>query len=226
MVRRLAIIPARGGSKRLPRKNIADIAGKPLLGHVIDLVKSTNIFDEIIVSTEDQEIKAIAEEYDITIHERPVELAKDNVSVNQVCESILTEYKDVTNEDVFCIIYSTAILLSKETLEGALTELTEDTNFVMGVSNYNFPPVQALKEGGGGFLSYQWPEFIGKRSQLHPNLVVSNGSMYWGRISSFLSERTMCGSKTKGYLIPEYEVCDVDYPDDLKDLEKKYLINN
>ncbi len=226
MVDRIAIIPARGGSKRLPRKNILPLKGKPLLGYVIETALASKLFDKVIVSTEDTEIKEIASEYDALIHHRNPSLAKDDSSVNDVCYSIFSEYSWINSNTQFCIIYSTAVLLTSETLNSSMNEFNSTCDYLMGVSTYNFPPVQALKCNANNYLSYQWPEYSGKRSQLYPELVVSNGTFYWGRVGMFLEEGTIYGERMKGFLVDEEEVCDLDYPQDFNELEEKFDMKN
>ncbi len=223
MVRPIAIIPARGGSKRLPRKNILPLDGKPLLAHVICTALKSEVFEKIIVSSEDEEILSIAKDCGVEAYTRPVELSTDQATVDQVCTDILEGYNCTGYDEFFCILYSTSALLNEESIKKSFGKFTKDINYVMGVSRYNYPPVQALKSVGEGCLEYQWPEYKRVRSQSYPELVVSNGSFYWARCSAFLQDGTIYGPKLVGYEVPNEQVCDVDVHEDYEDLKRKYF---
>lgn len=209
-----ALIPARGGSKRLPRKNILGIGGMPMLAHPILTARASGLFEHIYVSTEDDEIAEIAQQYGAEVIERPPQIAEDRSTVVQVCLHALETHPDI---ELMCCIYATAVLLTPETLVGAHALLggQPEADFVMGVSEYEHPPVQALKADDNGYLSYMWPEWRGKQSQFHPHLVVSNGTFYWARRSALLEEKTFYGRRLKGAIVPVEQVTDIDTPNDL-----------
>lgn len=202
----IAIIPARGGSKRLPRKNILQLNDHPMIGYPIRAALNSNLFDEVIVSTEDEEIKEIAASYGATVISRPHELAKDRSTVVEVCTHILSlnEYKAV---DFFCCIYATAAFLKSIDLFKARKHMDEEpvVDYVMGVSTYNYPPVQALRENEG-YLTYMWPEFCDKQSQEYPKLVVSNGTFYWARTDYFREDKSFYGRRMKGYQLSAVDI--------------------
>lgn len=215
---RIAIIPARGGSKRLPRKNILPVGGQPMLSHPIRAALDTGLFDRVVVSTEDSEIAAAAQDAGASVLERPPSLAQDTSTVVQVCLHALEHYP----AREFCCIYATAALLRPETLRnahGALDALPS-ADYVLGVSGYNYPPVQALKADENGFLSYMWPEFRGKQSQTYPELCVSNGTFVWARSEVFIREKIFYGTRLRGYPVPDDQVLDIDIPEDYETLLK------
>jgi len=215
----IAIIPARGGSKRLPRKNILLLNNKPLLAHVIDIALNSNIFEKVIVSTEDEEIARIAGEFGAEVFIRNSKLAQDSSTVVEVCLDVLREYK----VDEFCCLYATSALLSVTTLKESYREFrTRKPSVLMGVSNYNYSPVQALKVDNNGDASLLIEEFRGVQSQYHPKLRVSNGSLYWAKEQSFIKEKTFYSKKLNVFDVPENEVCDIDTEEDYKKLLKKY----
>lgn len=201
----------------MARKNILDFNGKPMLAHPIDAARKTGLFDEIYVSTEDEEISNIAKKYGAIVINRPQEIARDSSTVAEVCLHAL-EY--VPNVTIFCCIYATAVLLRPETIIAGFELLKIDpfANFVMGVSEYGQPPVQALKTDSNGFLSYMWPEWRSVQSQSQPKLVVSNGSFYWARKEHFVQEKTFYGRNLRGCLVGNDQVSDIDTPDDLNEL--------
>ena len=214
----VAIIPARGGTKRLPRKNILPIDGVPMIAHPIRIARESLLFDEVIVSTEDPEIAEIASTYGAVISHRPQDLASDRSTIAQVCYDVLDcQSPEAT---MFCCLYATAVLVSVTTLRSSYGDFSGDpmVDYLMGVSNYEFPPVQALTTNDDGFLSYMWPEFVGVQSQYHPELVVSNGTFIWARTDAFKRERLFYGNRLRGHLVPKSEVSDIDTLEDYEAL--------
>ena len=222
-LKKIAIIPARGGSKRLPRKNILQVNGKPMLSHTIGTALGSNLFDDVVVSTEDNEIAGVAKAAGATVVKRPIELAQDNSTVVQVCSHVISlpEYAHV---EVFCCLYATAILVHIGDLIKSieLLDTGPEANFIMCVSHYNYHPVQALKRNGE-YLQMMWPEYKGIQSQSYPEVVVSNGTFYWARREAFLNNQSFYGDRLKGYLIPCERAVDVDSMDDL--IELKNLVS-
>lgn len=220
MPRQIAIIPARGSSKRLPRKNILPINGQPMISYPIRAAKESGLFDEIIVSTEDEEIAKIAKSYDVTVSIRPDSLAQDRSTVNQVCDELLSrdEYQDVES---FCCIYATAIFLTVEDLVNAnkLLTIKPSVDYVMGVSEYNYHPVQAMIEIDG-YLTSMWPKYNSMQSQFYPHLVASNGTMYWARKDKFLKDKTFYGERLVSYKLLDSHTVDIDTIDDYEHAKK------
>lgn len=215
----IAIIPARGGSKRLPRKNILPLNGIPLLTRVIRVAKKSSLFDEIIVSTEDEEISNIAKKEDITIHNRSTKLASDYATVTDTCIEVLSKRQ----ADIFCCIYATAALISVKTLRQSSKKFLSDksANVLMGVSRYNFHPVQALSLSKNGMAKMIFPNFEKIKSQKYPITRVSNGTFYWARFKNFSKEKTFYSKKLRLFDVPENETCDIDTLADYKALIKK-----
>ncbi|MGY0554824.1 acylneuraminate cytidylyltransferase family protein [Vreelandella sp. 2A-K22] len=216
----IAIIPARGGSKRLPRKNILPLGDTTLLSHVVDCCLKSQLFCKVIVSTEDEEISKIATNSGAFIHEREESLAQDKSTVVEVCEDVLK------NEvcDNFCCVYATSGLLTSKTLKSsyAFFQSNRESNVLMGVSVYNYSPFQALRVNQFGYAELMLPEYMDNQSQVFPKVRVSNGSFYWGRRSSFMKEKTFYSQKLMVFDVPEDEVCDVDTQSDYEKLLRKY----
>lgn len=212
----IAIIPARGGSKRLPRKNILPLGGVPLIGRVIRACLEANIFDRVIVSTEDEEIAHIAKTYGASIHNRSESLAADTSRVVEVCVDVL---KSVDCE-TFCCVYATAALLTPNTIKASYSIFShsKESSCLMGVSKYNYSPVQALKVNDDDTVKLLMPEYEKTQSQFYPIIRVSNGTLYWGRKQSFLEDKTFYCSSLKVFDIPNNEVCDIDTMDDYNKL--------
>ena len=195
--------------------------GKPILSYPIAAAKKSGLFDSIIVSTEDREIREAAIGAGATVLRRPNNLARDRATVVQVCLHVLQSLKkaNALHED-FCCIYPTAIFLLPEDLRRSFSLMDEEpkADFVMGVSEFNLQPVQALIEKEG-FLRTMWPEFRGVQSQFQPRLVASNGTFYWARTEVFLRAKTFYGKRLKGFLIPRIRAVDLDTPEDLQIVE-------
>lgn len=211
----IALIPARGGSKRLPRKNILELGGLPMIAYPIKTVQASGLFDRCLVSTEDPEIAAVARRFGAEVLERPQNLAQDHVGVDDVCLHAIETVPKVT---LLCCVYATAVLLKPGSLVAGYALLDEppEADYVMGVSQYSLPPVQALKTDEKGYLSYMWPEWRGVQSQGQPHLVVSNGCFYWARASALRQDKTLIGRRLKGYLVSPEEVSDINTLEDLE----------
>lgn len=216
----IAIIPARGGSKRLPRKNILPLGGKPLLQWVVEACLDSKVFDEVIVSSEDPEIQKIAKLSGAKVHYRDMDIAGDRSTVVEVCLSVLDNY----DCDNFCCIYATSALLTPDTLGRASKSFikSQEMNVMMGVSKYNYSPVQALSIDEKGFAKMLFPGFMNIQSQFHPKVRVSNGSFYWARKVNFMDERTFYSKKLKVFDVPENETSDLDTLEDYEMLKGRF----
>lgn len=205
----------------MPRKNILEVGGLPMLAYPLRAARETGLFDRIFVSTEDAEIAGIAREYGAEIIQRPRELAEDRSTVAQVCLHILDAHPEIQR---LCCLYATAILLRPESIAAAhaLLDSAPEADFVMGVSEYEYSPVQALKTDAQGYLTYMWPEWRGVQSQNQPQLVVSNGSLYWVQAETFKAEKTFYGRRLKGYRVPPEQVTDIDTPADLERVRRLF----
>lgn len=216
----IAIIPARGGSKRLPRKNILPLDGVPLLSRVIRNAQNSRIFDDIIVSSEDSEILNVALKEGVIAHSRPLELAADQATVVDTCIEVLKVYQST----VFCCIYATAAMISEKSLLSSAEKFfsAADSNVLMGVSKYNYHPVQALAVDGDGNAKLLFPQFKNLQSQLYPPVRVSNGTFYWAKVDTFLKEKTFYSQSLALFDVPDCEVCDIDTKDDYLKLVEQF----
>lgn len=211
----VAIIPARGGSKRLPRKNILEVCGKPLLGWVVGSVVDSGVFDSVIVSSEDDEILSVAENFGAEIHVRENRLATDTARVVDVCLDVLQQYEF----DNFCCVYPTASLITKDIFRQSFN-VFESTkcDVMMSVGTYNFSPFEALIESENGTLKMLHEEYKGVQSQRFPKVCVDAGAFYWARSSVFIQEKTFYPSNLKGYPLDSRFFCDLDTKKDLDEL--------
>jgi pseudaminic acid cytidylyltransferase len=214
----IAIIPARGGSKRLPRKNILPINDHPMISYPITAAINCGLFDDVVVSTEDEEVASIALRYGATVIERPDGIAQDKSTVVEVCNHILLkpQYESVK---LFCCLYATAIFVTINDIKesGDLLNKNCETDYVMGVSKYNYHPVQALQKVDG-YLKSMWTEYENQQSQFYPELLVSNGTLYWAKVSQFQKDHSFYGEHLKGYISSSTDI------DTIEDYEAATLL--
>jgi pseudaminic acid cytidylyltransferase len=212
----IAIIPARGGSKRIPRKNIKEFNGKPMIAYAILAAKLSRIFDHIIVSTDDEEIAIIAQEWGAeTPFLRPTDLANDYEATMPVIAHGIRFCHDLGWDfDYVCCIYPCVPFIKKEDLLGAYTRLIQnESNFCFPVTEFPSAIQRALKSKGDGTMQPFYPEFEQTRTQeLEPGFY-DVGQFYWGRTEAWLSNQFI-HSDGLGYRIPPWRIVDIDTKDD------------
>lgn len=213
----VAIIPARGGSKRLLRKNILPVLGRPLIAYTIEAARMSGCFDEIIVSTEDAEIAALAEQEGATVFDRDGRLASDTATVVDVCCDVLARLvAEGRPSPQFACLLATAALRTAADIRAAAAMLEPGKcDFVMAVTDYEKSPLQALIEDPQGGLRLMWPDLADVPRQQAPRIRVDNGSIYWCDTAAFLAERTFYGRTLRGYPMPRERSVDVDTATDL-----------
>lgn len=221
MIDPIAIIPARGGSKRLPRKNVLPVCGKPLIEWTIRICLDSGVFSDVIVSTEDEEIAAISTKAGANVLSRPSEMATDTAHESLAYKQVLdTLAAKGVKPDYFCGVYATAALLNPDDLKQAYKKIRDTkADVLMGVSSYPIHPFKALEETQNGYLNMVYPEMCLKRSQEYPHYVASNGTFYFMRTKTFLIDPTYYPEKLAGYEIPLTRAVDVDILEDFKMLE-------
>ena len=214
----ICIIPARGGSKRLPRKNVIDFLGKPIIAYTIEAALQTSIFERIVVSTEDVEIAEVALRFGAQVSKRPVSLATDASTVVEVCSDLLEREKmEGRIYDVLCCLYATAPLRNAEDIVATLKLIEPGLcNFAMAVTKYVHYAHQALRLTEAGFLEAMWPEYIKTRSEKIGQLLVGNGSTYAVTIEAFKSCKSFYGSGLRGHIMPRSRSVDIDDQEDLE----------
>lgn len=213
----IAIIPARGGSKRLPRKNIVDFLGRPIISYSIDAAHQSGCFGRVVVSTEDEEIAAVARRYGAEVEPRPARLATDTVGVVDVCLDVLErETANGRKWRIMACLYPTAPLRNAADIRATMALLEPDgCAFAMGVTGYDLQPHLALKFAPDGGLAPMWPELIDFRASDLPPLRISNGTTYAVYVDAFRRARTFYGPGLRGYDMPRDRSIDIDTRDDL-----------
>lgn len=223
--RKLAIITARGGSKRIPRKNIKNFCGKPILCYSIDAARTAGVFDEIMVSTDDEEIADAARTAGASVpFFRSARTAGDYASTDDVIMEVLTAYREAGQEfSSFCCIYPTAPFLSGARLRSAM-ELLKEADCVMPVVPFSYPPQRGLLINKNGFVERQFPEYATARSQDLPKIYHDCGQFYACRTDAFLRAGTTDVERLLPLILSELEVQDIDTIEDWELAEMKYKL--
>ncbi len=225
----IAIIPARGGSKRIPRKNIKNFLGKPIIAYSIEAAKSINIFDRIIVSTDDEEIADISTEYGAEVpFMRPPEISDDFTGTHEVIGHAVKELIKIGYDiDYACSIYPTAPLVkSKDILKGYELIRNEDWESVFAATTFNYPIFRSFEKLKSGGLEMFYPEYYSSRSQDLPVAHHDAGQFYWAKPETWIGEPKGYHSNSTVILIPSWRVVDIDDLDDWKRAEQIYKISN
>ena len=226
MKKALAIITARGGSKRIPRKNIKEFCGKPILAYSIQAALESEIFDEVMVSTDDEEIAEITRKYGAKIpFMRSNEKSDDFATTADVLLEVIAEYKKIGKEyDYICCIYPTAPFVTAEKLKNAAKLLeNESVQSVVPVVEFSFPPMRGMHIRDEK-LEFCFPEYALKRSQDIEKMYHDCGQFYFVNTKDFLREKKLVMLNTKALIVPESEVQDIDTPEDWKIAEMKYRL--
>jgi len=233
----LAVIPARGGSKRIPNKNIKDFCGKPIIAYSIELALKSGLFDEVMVSTDCANIAEIAKNYGASVpFLRSQKNADDFASTVDVLVEVLETYKSKTRLifNVGCCIYPTSPLLTKNNLKKGLDLLVEcDLFTTFPVTEFSYPVLRSLKVDefdnipDMGKAEMYWPEYYDSRSQDLPSFYHDAGQFYWFNSEILLKEKKLFTKNSGAIKLSELEVQDIDNLDDWKLAELKYkMINN
>ncbi len=212
---KIAIIPARGGSKRIPRKNIKLFAGKPMLFYAVSVAQESGLFDAIVVSSEDTEILELAKDFGLTLLERPSELADDfTPTVPVVAHAIRTFENRDWNIDFVCCIYPAVPFLQPQDLEQGLFLLDQkQVDYVFPVVAFTSPVQRALRLATDGKVSPFFPGFENTRTQDLEPAYHDAGQFYWGKRTAWLDGKNI---HSHGYalVIPEWRGIDIDTLDD------------
>ncbi len=222
----LAIITARGGSKRIPRKNIRDFLGSPIIRYSIDAALNAGCFDEIMVSTEDFEIADLAVSLGANVpFMRSNMTSNDYATTADVTREVLKQYKFIGKEFKYCCcLYPTAPFITSEKLSNAYLKLIEsDADSVVTVVRYGFP-IQRSFSIEKGILKMNWPKYLNTRSQDLPPAYYDAGQFYFLRTESFLKKKEIFTDFTIGLELPESEVQDIDVEKDWEIAELKYKL--
>ncbi|MFY0593237.1 pseudaminic acid cytidylyltransferase [Roseivirga sp.] len=225
---KLCIIPARGGSKRIPRKNIRDFAGKPIIAYSIETALASGLFDEVMVSTDDQEIADIAQAYGAKVpFLRSSENADDYATTFDVIQEVLATYQIMGQQfDYGCCIYPTAPLLNTDRLKEGY-ELLVERKFitVFPVVEFGYPIMRSLNLSVNDSVAMNWPEYRSSRSQDLQKAFHDAGQFYWFNSVGLLNEGELFNKNSGAIQLSQIEVQDIDNFVDWKlaELKKKLM---
>ncbi len=224
--KRLAIITARGGSKRIPRKNIKEFCGKPILAYSIEAAVESGLFDTVMVSTDDEEIAEIARQYGAQVpFYRSAETANDFATTNDVLLEVLAEYENRGQvfEMAVCI-YPTAPFVTAEKIRAAVEKLEEsDADTLIPVVAFSYPPQRAMIVEEGR-LVFEYPQYLDSRSQDLVPHYHDVGQFYVFRTEAFKVNRKLMVGNILPLVVSELEVQDIDNQTDWEIAEMKYRL--
>ena len=215
----LCVIPARGGSKRLPRKNIAEIGGKPMVAYAIEAALTSGVFEKVCVSTEDEEIAAVsrASGAEVPFMRRP-DLASDTATIVDVSLDVLAFFEEM--RIVFLemgVLLPTCPLRTAEDIQEAYRRFREaNAQFLMAVTEYDHSPFRALKKEGVYLDAFWDRKYLSMKAQELPHVLVDNGAVYFVKTEALKKQRIFYGEKLIGYYMPRERSVDVDTIADLK----------
>jgi pseudaminic acid cytidylyltransferase len=218
----VAIIPARGGSKRIPRKNIKLFAGKPIIGYSIEAAVMSGLFERVIVSTDDHEVAEVAKSFGAEVpFLRPAELADDFAGTNAVVKHGLQwMHVHETLPDYACCIYATAPFLNADVLQLGYQKLIETgKSYAFSVTSFPFPIQRAIRINQEGYVEAFDPEMITKRSQDLEEAYHDAGQFYWGRAEAFMKDVVTFSPESVPVILPRYRVQDIDTLEDWRRAE-------
>lgn len=222
----IAIITARGGSKRIPKKNIRDFCGRPIIEYSIEAAITSDVFQEVMVSTDDGEIAKIARKCGAAVpFMRSPDTADDYATTVDVLMEVLGEYqRKGKGFERACCIYPTAPFITPEKLQRAMALLEEEgTEAVVPVTAFSFPPMRGMYIRDGR-LWYHHPEYAAMRSQDIETMYHDCGQFYCFKPDILLHKRAIITEHTKALVIPEQEVQDIDTLEDWAIAEMKYRL--
>lgn len=214
---RIAVIPARGGSKRIPRKNIKLFYDKPMVAWSIEAARLSRLFEHVIVSTDDAEIAEVAKQYGAEVpFMRPDELSNDHVGTTPVIahatQWALDQGFDVT---AVCCIYATAPFIQVDDLMRGCEALhSGDWDYAFTVTDFAAPIFRSFKQADEGGIEMFFPEYFSTRSQDLPVALHDAGQFCWGRPTAWLGGKRVFDRHSKPVMIPRWRVQDIDTQDD------------
>lgn len=226
---KLCVIPARGGSKRIPRKNIKNFCGKPMIFWSIDLALKSKCFDKIIVSTDDPEIAVLAKCYGADVpFMRPKTLSDDNTAtVPVISHAIKWQIKYHQKPIYVCCIYPTAPFIKLIDLRNGLKIIkSSGCEYAFSATNYAYPIQRSFKVTKNKRLKMFYPEHYNSRSQDLEEAFHDAGQFYWGLTNAWLEEKQVLSENSCPILIPRDRVIDIDTPEDWQIAKRTFQIMN
>lgn len=208
----IAIIPARGGSKRIPRKNIKNFCGKPMIAYSIEAAINSGCFEQVIVSTDDSEIADIAKQYGAEVpYLRSAKLSDDYATTADVMADAVSRLNNDEIEFICCIYATAPLLLSDDLIKGfSLLKDNEDADYTFSITEFAFPIQRALKLNNKAQISMFYPEYMSTRSQDLEEGWHDAGQFYWGTRNAWRDKKKIFGENSRGVKLPRIRVQDID----------------
>lgn len=222
----VALIPARGGSKRIPRKNIRLFHGRPMIAWAIAAAKESKVFDRIIVSTDDEEIAEVSREHGAEVpFTRPSEISGDSAITDEVLVHALDWLDDKdTLPEFLCCIYPAVPFLKGDDIQKMFTVMNLfKACSVLTVTHYAHPIWRALKIESSGRINYEWPEHRPTRTQDFSEMLYDAGQCYWLDVSRYRKDMRLVGDDAYPYLLPRWRAQDIDTDDDWDMAERLFV---
>lgn len=221
---KIAVIPARGGSERIPRKNIKPFCGKPLIAYSIDAARQSGVFDRIIVSSDDAEILEVSRRLGAeTPFVRPAELSDARATTAAVMAHAVEALSSDGSVSAVCCLYATAPFVQPAALrEGYELLQKHAAEYAISVTTFPFPIFRALRLDASGGLEMFWPEHLLTRSQDLPEAYHDAGQFYWGTHQAWRQQKPIFARHSLPIVLPRYLVQDIDTPEDWRQAELMY----
>ena len=224
---RICVIPARGGSKRIPRKNIKDFNGQPIIGYSIRTAILSDCFDKVIVSTDDTEISEIAKSFGAEVpFLRPQELSDDHAGTIPVIKHAIEWYDDQDQPpSEVCCIYPTAPFVQVEAIRNAYEQLRrENAEYCFSLTSFASPIQRAIKLTPDKRIDMFYPEYFEKRTQDLTEAYHDAGQFYWGRAEAFKLQQPFFSPAASPYILPRHLVHDIDTKEDWRRAELMFQV--
>jgi N-acylneuraminate cytidylyltransferase len=224
---KIAVIPARGGSKRIPHKNIRDFCGKPIIAYSIEQAINLELFDRVIVSTDDEEIALVARNYGAdTPFIRPSDISDDFTGTNAVVKHAIEWFQQQEKVVEFaCCIYATAPFVQARYLQEGYEKLVKsNSSFAFSVTSFAFQIQRAIRINTQGKVEAIWPENINIRSQDLEDTFHDAGQFYWGTAAAFLQNQATFSTESIPVILPRFLVQDIDTEEDWFRAELMYKV--
>lgn len=225
-MKRLCIIPARGGSKRIPRKNIKPFMGKPIIAYSIEAALNSGDFDEVMVSTDDEEIADVARQYGASVpFMRSAETSNDYATTVDVLLEVVNKYKEQGKSfDVICCLYSTAPFVTSERLKEAASQISDNVDACFTIVQYSYPIQRSLRINESEYVEMKFPEHLKSRTQDLEKVYHDAGQFYFVKTDALIHEKTVWCKRTAPLVLSELEVQDLDTLTDWQLAEMKYQL--
>ena len=217
----ICVIPARGGSKRVPKKNIKNFLGFPIIKYVIKNALKSNFFDKVIVTTDDKKIANLSQKFGAEIFKRSKKLADDNTGTNEVICEVIDYYEPRLNLNKVCCIYPTAVFCNKDLLKKAFKKLDKKTKYVFSATKFNHPIYRSFQKKNKK-ISMIFPSKEKKRTQDLPETYHDAAQFYLGWKNSWKKNKSIFNKSSKFIEINKNKTQDIDNLDDWKLAEIKY----